>query len=104
MLRQTTQRSRLSGRYSREPCASSALAAEFPSPFELRHSPYRALSKEAPPPPQQPRYPMATVLRLPRPSPFCHSERSRGICCAPFGCPQFTGLQLLPFVCHPESL
>jgi RNA polymerase sigma-70 factor, ECF subfamily len=46
---------------------------------------------------------MATVLRLQRPFPFCHSERSRGICCAPFGCPKFTGLQLPP-LCHPESL
>ncbi len=65
---------------------------------------------------QQPRYPTATVLRLQRPSPFCHSacpgvpwERSRpvpacrgGICCAPFGCPKFTGLPL-PSLCRIEA-
>src|ERR1700751_764973 len=38
------------------------------------------------------------------PSLRCFStERSRGICGAPFGCPTFTGLQL-PSLCHPEAL
>ena len=108
--------------------------------------------RKASPPPQQPRYPMATVLRLQRPSPFCHSacpgvpweqatwlrqvkremnwetsgpfdtrvpyplatilsfqppspichsERRRGICGAPFGCPTFTGLQPLSVIIPP---
>ena len=35
------------------------------------------LQKEGVPAAQQPRYPMATVLHLRRPSPFCHSERTR---------------------------
>jgi hypothetical protein len=36
----------------------------------------------------------ATALSLQRPSPFCHPERSRGICGAPFVCPAPTGPNL----------
>src|ERR1700751_4360676 len=34
---------------------------------------------------------------------FVIPSEAEGICCAPFGCPVFTGLHL-PSLCHPESL
>jgi hypothetical protein len=54
--------------------------------------------------PQQPPCPLATVLRLKPPSPFCHPERSRGTCGAPVPVPQAQGCSLplsLPLLFHP---